>query len=152
MTDTADIVSGLETLLSGISVGAPVPKTINDVYIHPVDMREQFGEWTIHVTLSGTIDDEDMYNHYDDLLSCRITLYGQSSEKNRNETSKQLWRFRDALIAAFEGQPGLDNLGPYCDNWSVTGEQEIVGMSNGTATWIALSMALRITRTVVYPV
>ena len=148
---TAELLGGLDALLSGVTVGDPYNLSISEVAIHPIDMDTQFPDWSFHVTVQGEIDDTNQFGQYDDTLSCSITLYGQDATVNRQETSRRLWAFRDAIVADLEGVPGRTHLGPYCDSWMVSGSQELSGVDNGTAFWIALNFSLTIVRTIPYP-
>ena len=152
MTETATdaVIEGLEGLLGEISIGTPYNLAVRGVVTHPVDERLQFGDWTVHILVEGTIDDETLVLHYDDVLSCTVRLYGQKAELNRGKTSKALWAFRNAIVAAIEGEPGIRLIGPHCDNWSIQGGQSVTGLMNGTSLWVGLVLVVEIVRSAPY--
>lgn len=139
MTSTTDILDGLEALLETLEIdytnrrGETNQQGVNGVYTQPIDENKMFPEWSFHLLVTGDVDDSES-GTYDDIIRVEMRMYGRDASKERNTTSKLLWAFRDKMVEAIEGQPGIDRLGPTCDNWSLGGT-EVTGMFNGTAVW-----------------
>lgn len=154
MTSTVDILDGLETLLKALEIdyqdrrGETRQQSVNGVHIHPIDENKKFGEWSYHLLVTGDVDDSEV-GTYDDMIRVEIRMFGRDASKERNTTSKMLWSFRDKMVEAIEGQPGIDHLGPTCDNWSL-GATEVTGMFNGTAVWAGSVTSIGFVRGVPY--